>query len=314
LKLQKLLPYPYLNGAKSAKINDFREKGGEGLNDMSHVLKLSGDHNTLEVYVDPFNKRLRVDDYAGNIFKVIEKAETLSLEKNAEKLIFKARREDFSKLLTSCFQLEAVIDRYFLGSDAYVFAKYFTDERKRSDHWIKEDQIVQNVSSLNRQIQQVPPPKEYVLQKAGETDAMELAELYKAVFEVYPTPLNDPEYIKKTMKDGTVYYCFRFLGKIVSAASAEVQTFYKNAELTDCATLHDHRKHGLMKILLQKLEEELKSNGIFHVYTIARALSFGMNAAFHQLGYTYRGRLINNCYIFDKLEDMNVWCKNLSIS
>ncbi len=37
-----------------------------------------------------------------------------------------------------------------------------------------------------------------------------------------------------------------------------------------------------------------------------------MNAAFHQLGYTYTGRLANNCYIFDKLEDMNIWVKDLS--
>lgn len=284
------------------------------MNDTSHVLRLDSENYAIEAYVDPFNKRLRVDDYAGNIYEVLQKAETLSTEKKAEKLIIKARREDFTNLLKSCFQLEAVIDRYFLGSDAYVFTKYFTDERKRSNHWIKEDEIVQHLASLERQLQQAAPPKEYVLQKVRETDANALAKLYKDVFEVYPTPLHDPEYIKKTIRDGTVYYCFRFNGKIVSAASAEVQPIYKNAELTDCATLKEHRKHGLMKILLQKLEEELKSNGIFHVYTIARALSVGMNAAFHQLGYTYRGRLINNCYIFDKLEDMNVWCKNLSIS
>ena len=37
-----------------------------------------------------------------------------------------------------------------------------------------------------------------------------------------------------------------------------------------------------------------------------------MNLAFHQLGYTYTGRLANNCYIFDKLEDMNIWVKDLS--
>ena len=66
-----------------------------------------------------------------------------------------------------------------------------------------------------------------------------------------------------------------------------------------------------MKSLLIKLEEELQERSIFCSYTIARSL-FGMNAAFHQLGYTYTGRLANNCYIFDKLEDMNIWVKDLS--
>lgn len=114
------------------------------------------------------------------------------------------------------------------------------------------------------------------------------------------------------MAEGTIYYGFYYDEEIVSAASAEVNSFYKNAELTDCATLQEHRKHGLMKILLEELEKELKSSGVYCVYSIARSLSFGMNAALHQLGYQYRGRLTNNCYIFDKLEDMNVWVKDLS--
>jgi putative beta-lysine N-acetyltransferase len=132
------------------------------------------------------------------------------------------------------------------------------------------------------------------------------------VFQVYPTPLHDPEYVKKTMKEGTIYYVFFCQGKIVSAASAEVNSFYKNAELTDCATLTEHRKYGLMKIILRELEGELKRQGIFCAYSIARSLSFGMNAVLFQLGYKYRGRLMNNCYIYDKLENMNMWVKHLA--
>jgi beta-lysine N6-acetyltransferase len=41
-------------------------------------------------------------------------------------------------------------------------------------------------------------------------------------------------------------------------------------------------------------------------------LSFGMNAVLYQLGYNYCGRLMNNCYIYDKLENMNMWVKNLA--
>ena len=38
-------------------------------------------------------------------------------------------------------------------------------------------------------------------------------------------------------------------------------SFIKNAELTDCATLIRARKYGLMKIILQELEGELKTQG-----------------------------------------------------
>ena len=65
-----------------------------------------------------------------------------------------------------------------------------------------------------------------------------------------------------------------------------------------------------MKRILEKLEEVLRQQAIYCAYSIARAQSFGMNAVLHGLGYQYRGRLINNCYIFEKLEDMNMWVKD----
>ncbi len=108
-----------------------------------------------------------------------------------------------------------------------------------------------------------------------ETDAAGLSALYKAVFQIYPTPLNDSDYIVKTMQEGSIYYGFVHDGQIVSAASAEVNSFYKNAEMTDCATLKEHRKFGLMKVLLARLEDEIIENGIYCSYSIARALSFG---------------------------------------
>ena len=97
----------------------------------------------------------------------------------------------------------------------------------------------------------------------------------------------------------------------MSAASAEINHFYHNAEMTDCATLPEYRQFGLLKQLILKFEEELLAQRVYCVYSIARALSFGMNAALHQLGYEYRGRLANNCYIFDELEDMNMWVKQI---
>ena len=61
-----------------------------------------------------------------------------------------------------------------------------------------------------------------------------------------------------------------------------------NAELTNCATLPEYRKHGFMKSLLIKLEEELQEKSIFCSYTIARSLSFGMNALSSVRLYVYR--------------------------
>jgi beta-lysine N6-acetyltransferase len=282
------------------------------LNQTAKQFEVSQKGFWLQVYDDPFNKRIRLDDYYGDVEAVVRYAEELMKETKREKLIIKVRGEHFQAFLEHGYVCESMIDEYFLGSNMFFLTKYFDAERMRNDHWVTEDQIIDSINQMAISLDSIIPPSQYQLKKVDETDAEQLAILYRSVFQVYPTPLHDADYIKETINDGTIYYAFYNNEKLVSAASAEVNRTYRNAELTDCATLNEHRKHGLMKILLQKLEDELYSQGVFCSYSIARSLSFGMNAVLHQLGYKYRGRLRNNVFIFDKLENMNVWVKNLA--
>jgi beta-lysine N6-acetyltransferase len=262
-----------------------------------------------KVYVDLFNKRIRVDDYRGNVEDLITWIEQAGKERGIEKLIVKLRWEHHAIALAKGFVLEAIVPGYYHGSDMFFFSKFLRSDRRSSDLWTKEDEIVASVISDG-----TPPMKKEingVIRRATKSDAYNLSSLYKEVFQIYPVPLHDSSYIEKSIDQGTIFYCIEINNTIISAASAEVNQTYKNAELTDCATLPSYRKGGLMKELLFSLEQELKNKQIFCVYTIARSLSYGMNAAFSQLGYTYGGRLGNNCYIYDKLEDMNVWYKHL---
>ncbi|WP_066047834.1 putative beta-lysine N-acetyltransferase [Robertmurraya korlensis] len=264
------------------------------------------------VYMDHFNKRLRVDHYVGDPYLVIQTTEELAKETNSEKIIIKGKWEDYKIFLEKGYRNEAIIDGYFLGSDGYFFCKYFEPDRASMGHLQVEEDIISSVQHLKRSSQVIMPPADYKIMKVSEKEAEMLSDLYREVFQIYPTPLHDSDYVKKTMEEGTIYYAFLYNHEIISAASAEVNHRFRNAELTDCATKKEHRKFGLMKILLKKLEEDLFQQQIFCSYSIARSLSFGMNAVLHQLGYHYRGRLVKNCYIFDKLEDMNVWVKDLS--
>lgn len=282
------------------------------MSEVAYIKRIIGERFQMDLFIDLYNKRLRVDDYRGDVRQMIEKVEELAIPFKAEKIIIIGRREHYMNLLEQAFQCEAMVDHFFHGSDAYYFTKFSSVERKQTDHWIMEDKLIKNVSKLVRNQGKQVIPAGYQLDNFTETDADHLARLYQAVFQIYPTPLHDSDYIRKTMEQGTIYYGFIFEDHIVSAASAEVNNRYHNAELTDCATLPTHRKYGLMKYILEKLSKELKKNGIYCAYSIARAQSFGMNAVLHQLGYEYRGRLMNNCYIFDKLENMNMWVKDLS--
>ncbi|MFD2680566.1 putative beta-lysine N-acetyltransferase [Bacillus seohaeanensis] len=269
------------------------------------------DNASLLLYKDEYNHRMRVDDYRGNIAKIISFLNELSSNhKKIEKMIIKSRGEHVEEFLKNGYVLEAIVSGYFTGDPAYLVSKFFTNERRNSLFWKKEDEVLGSILHLNKK--NVEHKCEKRIKRADKSDANSLAKLYQQVFSVYPVPLHKAEYIKKAIDDGTIFLYIEDNGEIISSASAEINIHYHNAELTDCATLPQHRKGGYMKHLLSGLEAQLKAEHIYCAYTIARALSYGMNAAFYQLGYEYQGRLANNCYIFDKMEDMNVWVKDLS--
>ncbi|WP_035098436.1 putative beta-lysine N-acetyltransferase [Anoxybacillus tepidamans] len=265
------------------------------------------------IVFDDFNERLRVDDYRGNIPLLVDYIKNAAKQKSYSKLIVKARSEHVPQFIEKGFQYEGWIKGYFNGSDAHFVTYYWTQERKMSSHVWTEDQVLASVQTKPVLLSLPSLPDGYHMRKAKESDASALVNLYRSVFAVYPSPLHDLSYVENILKKEVMFYIIEHEGQIVSAASAEVNDVYHNAELTDCATLPAHREHGLMKHLLRHLEQELKMKGIFCSYSLARAQSYGMNAAFHQLGYRYGGRLINNCYIFEDLEDMNIWMKDLSI-
>ncbi|TYR81182.1 putative beta-lysine N-acetyltransferase [Priestia megaterium] len=268
----------------------------------------------IECIYDFFNKRLKVEDYRGNIDKVIQKLNLIISENSFEKIIIKSRYEHINSWISQGYVIEATIPNYFNGSTAFIFVSYHDKQRQQSEQYMNENHTVQTILQMKKKAELSPLSSTYLLRKATAKDADSLAGLYRHVFTVYPTPLHDELYIRNILLDNHLFYVIEHNGFIVSAASAEINETYHNAELTDCATLPEHRKAGLMKHLLKEIETGLQNRQIYSAYTLSRALSFGMNAVFYQLGYTYTGRLMNNCYIYDKLEDMNVWAKDLSTS
>ena len=188
----------------------------------------------------------------------------------------------------------------------YFLVKYFSAARAYNPKQAGEQRIVEKIV---REEKSAPEIDFQLVSMTTSEDADALALLYSSVFKVYPTPLGNPVHVRKTMEEGTIYVVIREQKKIISVASAEINRQYSNAELTDCATLPEAEGKGYVKKLLSKLEEVLQKDKIRCLYTIARAESYGMNKAFHQLNFTFGGRLVNNCFIYSGLEDMNVWYK-----
>lgn len=268
---------------------------------------------TAQMIIDFYNERIRILNYRGNVADILELIKKEMEPHQITKVLFYARTETWRELLKNGYQLEAVINGYFSGSDCYIMTNYIDNKRRTSPYWLQGEAIISSILKKERNTEAIVPiPSLYTIRRGKIADSEQLAALYKQVFELYPVPISNPDYIQTLINNGTIFYVVEYKNSIVSAASADLNSIFHHAEVTDCATLKEHRKYGFMKKLIALLESDLKASGIFCVFSIARALSYGMNAALFQMGYEYSGRLINNCYIFDKIEDMNVWVKDLA--
>lgn len=272
-----------------------------------------GNDFTVRYCLDFFNKRLRVDDYRGNADSLLQRVCELANENALTKVFIKSREQDWQTFLSGGCMLEGIYKGYFDGHDAYCMAVYFDLKRRTSDFWMEEDRILKQVHGLQIKPDRPPLPDNVTLRLASYHDTEPLAALYRHIFQTYPTPMDDPGYIEQAMREGTIFYLIEKNGQLISAASAEPNLQYRNAEMTDCATLPAYRNQGLMRLLIHALEDELVDRNITCFYSLSRALSFGMNAVFFQMGYRYYGRLTKNCDIYDKFEDMNLWVKNAAL-
>jgi len=264
----------------------------------------------IKYYLDIYNRRIRVVDYtAKDTESMVRFLDYLAKENGFDKVFLKAKSEEWEKLLPYGFVLEGIFKYYFNGDHAYCLSKFYSQERRISLRFDEETEILEEVSRIKPEPSTSQLPEEFQLREAGEGDINEISSLYKRVFKTYPIPLNQPQYVEHLMDEDYLFMVITHQGKIISSASADINYKLSNAEITDCASLPEYRGRGLMFTIIAAMEKEVQIRGIKCLYSIARALSPGMNTVFKKLGYTYTGRLVNNCNIFGKFEDMNLWVK-----
>lgn len=270
---------------------------------MRREIEIAG--GSMVIFEDQFNKRVRLDEYEGATEKIIA-----CLKQNVppwtEKVIAKVLQKDVRFFIANGFTCEGFIAGYFSGEDMCFLVKYISPDRALSTNWENGQRILDDILSSSV-VNTMEAAVE--IKRATKADAPLLAALYTSVFPLYPSPLSEPEHIITSMNKGTVFIYISKGDEIISAASAEINKKFRNAELTDCATLAQERGNGYMQHLIKRLESLLIEMNITCMYTISRSQSFGINKAFYNLGYSFGGRLFNNCYISSGMEDMNVWYK-----
>ena len=236
--------------------------------------------------------------------------------KNCYTKIFAKIPSSFSNaFLENGYITEAKIPLFFQGKEDCILAgKYFDPKRSCTDHTDLNQKVLQNAFMKGK----LPLGEEkffldnaFVFRKAVPGDAMQMANLYSHVFDSYPFPISDPEYIKQTMCSNVLYFGIWKESELIALSSCEIDLEDKNVEMTDFAVHPEYRGYNFSYFLLTQMDKEMQEQGIKTAYTIARSISYGMNATFAKRGYTFSGTLVNNTQIGGKIEDMNVWYKSL---
>ncbi len=208
------------------------------------------------------------------------------------------------------FLAEAIIPGFFSGKETAVFMGfYLNDERSRETCIDKIENTLKTALAKKTEAKASCLENRFILRKCNKTDVSVMAKIYREVFPSYPFPIHNPDYLLKTMLSNINYFCIEKDGELAAISSAEVNEEDANVEMTDFATLPGWRGNDFGQYLLAGMENDIKKKNIKTAYTIARALSPGMNITFSKAGYQFGGRLKNNTNISGKIESMNVWYK-----
>ncbi|MCA0972423.1 putative beta-lysine N-acetyltransferase [Halobacillus litoralis] len=260
-------------------------------------------------HVETISQRIKLYDLPAEMNEEqMNELEEIAADKNCDKVIAYVRAGDEQTLEDLSFHMEAEIKGFFQGEDAKVYAKFLDAERNQPD----PDNVITQVREMNiTSPSSKPLPEGYQMVWGTKAHAEDMAAFYSTIFDTYPTPIDDPEYIVQMMDDDVYFSLIYFGDELVSACSADVFTDFNAAEFTDCATSPDHRGKGLLSRQYPMLERKMNELGVQTMFTYTRAISMGMNIVAAQHGFSFGGCLVQNSMIGTGIEDMNMWYKQL---
>lgn len=245
---------------------------------------------------------------------ILEHLNALCRENDYTKIFAKVPRAHAAPFMKAGYAREASVPGFFKGKEDGDFLSLFVDPERADpgDHGPEIRRVLDLAEAKAGPAKiELPDADGSDVFACTPEDAEEMSVLYKQVFATYPFPIHDPAYLRETMASHVAYFGIRMEGELVALASSEMDAAAGNVEMTDFATLPQMRGRGLAQRLLAVMEVQMQRKGLFMAYTIARALSAGMNITFSRRGYRFGGTLINNTQISGRIESMNIWYKKL---
>lgn len=264
----------------------------------------------IKIFIDFINERVKLLDYQSITVNAIMDIVSFARENELGKVISNCRIKHLEPFRNCGFKIEGLINDFFNGEDAYCVSLFLDKKREISVQKEEEDAVL-NLCITENKKNSIVKSNKYMIRNAEASDIPQMIRLFASVFETYPSPVFSGDYLQKVMNDQILFKVAVEDGKIISIASADMDKYNLNAEITDCVTYPEHRGRGVLPDLIQNLEEELSQKGFYTLYSLSRAINPGINRSLSKLEYRYCGRLINNCHICGNFEDMNIWVKKL---
>lgn len=253
--------------------------------------------------------KLHADDMPG----ILDDMLRLARDKGYGKIFARVPGREASAFRARGFVDEAVVPGLHRGgATGHFMSRFLDDARAKAGDSGRIARVLELARSKVRNAKNGGGSDVPEARRLGPEQAEPLAALYRTVFETYPFSITDPDYLRRAMDADVVFHGLLDGGRVLAAASAELDRRWLCAEMTDFATLPALRGRGAAGRILSGLERAARAEGVRTAYTIARATSPGMNAVFARAGYAYAGTLCNNTHIGGALESMNVWHKRLA--
>lgn len=258
-----------------------------------------------------YNNRIYlINIHPHDIESVLKRINYLQLVYSYEKIILKVPKGFSRDFITPDTRIEATIPGYFQGVDDAVFlSRFFSAERADEQTYYRIQKNIQNCTDNSLSSIQKDYSPSVIIREATYPDIPGICSLYQRVFETYPFPIKEPQYLKKIMDSGIPFFIAETSMGIIAAGSCEIDSYASAVEMSDLAVDPRFRGFGLSKSVLTIMEEKMRNMKVKTAFTICRAEPIQINRLFSRFGYQYGGTLIKNTNICGKFESMNVWYK-----
>jgi putative beta-lysine N-acetyltransferase len=249
---------------------------------------------------------------AGDYPRIVKELDELAAKNEYTKVFCKIPADYGGAFLDAGYGVEAEVPGLFNGRQSGLFLAKYLDAARLVPPIQRLREMRDLIANVAFGTERLSLPPDFRYKKPGTEDTESMARLYRSVFTSYPFPIDQPEYLCRTMQADVEYFGIWEGEAPVALSSAEMDLKGGNVEMTDFAVLPKFRGRQFSLFLLRQMEAAMRERGLETAYTIARLNAPGMNITFYKNAYRFSGTLINNTNICGSLESMNVWYKSLN--